>query len=631
MTSINKHVDQFLEYYYGLEVPPEYSVLIKGSWGVGKSWFIKKTLKKLKEQNGKSLYVSLYGLTSFTELESLFFEQLHPVLSSKGMKLTSKILKGVLKATIKVDLDGDGKADGSVSAQIPDLNIPEYLQNTDGFVLVFDDLERCSMNIGDVLGYINQFVEHQGFKVVIVANEDEVIKQNHDEKNGSQNRYLRIKEKLIGKTFDIESDVSGALKYFIGQFPNGVISLFYQENFATMVELYNAANYNNLRHLKQVLWDFERLCKSLPDFAFEKDELMQALFGLYLAYSFEIKSGRLETAEIGNIHGSIYDDIGTESENTEEKSLFSQMSAKYPMIDFGDPILDETIWFDVLDRGFIDAEKVKIRIENSRFYIDENTPNWIKLWYMFRLNDTEFEELIEVVKLEIANNLFDDTDIHVVKHLAGMFLNLADLKLIDESKQQIYTQFCEYVDYLYSNDKLPVYTRGDSHFLDPDCWQGLGFSGTQVSEFQDFCLYLDTSIQKTKSLNFPDTAVSLLDMMKSDIQMFHLKLTLCNHEENIYYETAILHHIGIIDFIDTLLMLDNKDARQVCYTFKERYGRKNFLPSLIEELDWLHEVRKILIQKSKELKGKLSGYKIERLIRDYFDEAISAFDTVIDG
>lgn len=153
--------------------------MLKGQWGVGKTWFIEKYREKPKGQEEvkspkqKFLYISLYGITTFSEIEDQFFQQSHPILSSKGMAIAGKIFKGALKTTLKIDLNSDGKEDGSISSQIPDINFPDYLKNTDRHILIFDDLERCQMDIGSLLGYINYFVEHQDLKVIIIANEDD--------------------------------------------------------------------------------------------------------------------------------------------------------------------------------------------------------------------------------------------------------------------------------------------------------------------------------------------------------------------------------------------------------------------------------------------------------------------------
>jgi len=92
-----------------------------------------------------------------------------------------------LKATLKIDWDGDEQENAEVEMKIPDLK-PEDLLNTKDYILIFDDLERCSINIINLLGYINFFVEHQSYKVILIANEEELEKTE---------KYALIKEKLL--------------------------------------------------------------------------------------------------------------------------------------------------------------------------------------------------------------------------------------------------------------------------------------------------------------------------------------------------------------------------------------------------------------------------------------------------
>ncbi|MEC4817740.1 MAG: P-loop NTPase fold protein, partial [Scytonema sp. PMC 1069.18] len=109
---INSHIETYLDYFCGLSHAPGFAVLLKGQWGCGKTWFINRYREKPKTNNQKFLYVSLYGMTSFSEIEDTFFQQLHPVLSSKGMAITAKIFKGFLKGALKIDLNSDGNDDG---------------------------------------------------------------------------------------------------------------------------------------------------------------------------------------------------------------------------------------------------------------------------------------------------------------------------------------------------------------------------------------------------------------------------------------------------------------------------------------------------------------------------------------
>ena len=189
----NDHIIEFLDYYCALEIPPEYGVLIKGPWGSGKSFLINSYIEKQKSDI-KFLNISLYGLSTISDVEAQFFQQLNPILSSKGAVLAGTIAKGLLKGTLKIDLDSDGKDDGSVSATVPDVKLSKFLTDTSNHILVFDDLERCEIPLNIILGFINHFVEKNGYKVSIIADEEKLI-----EEPDSVKHWSKIKEKLIGK------------------------------------------------------------------------------------------------------------------------------------------------------------------------------------------------------------------------------------------------------------------------------------------------------------------------------------------------------------------------------------------------------------------------------------------------
>ena len=44
----------------------------------------------------------------------------------------------------------------------------------DDKILCFDDLERANVDVIDILGYINNFVEHDGIKTILICNEKEL-------------------------------------------------------------------------------------------------------------------------------------------------------------------------------------------------------------------------------------------------------------------------------------------------------------------------------------------------------------------------------------------------------------------------------------------------------------------------
>ena len=122
----------------------------------------------LKYKDKKIIYISLYGISLLPEIDKQLYMSKYidgdektfnvassamslgfDYLKSKGIKLNEKNIRKMFGNLLSI---------GSNS------------------ILIFDDLERCKVPINDLLGYINQFVEHHNLKVIIVANEKEINK-----------------------------------------------------------------------------------------------------------------------------------------------------------------------------------------------------------------------------------------------------------------------------------------------------------------------------------------------------------------------------------------------------------------------------------------------------------------------
>lgn len=617
MKSSNSHIENFLNYYCYLKVPPEYAVLLKGKWGCGKTWFIKKYCKKLENDGQNYLYVSLYGITSYSEIEDLFFQQLHPVLSSKGMALTGKIIKGLIKATVKIDLDGDGKPDASINSQIPDLDLPERFKSADGNILIFDDLERCGIKKHDILGYINHFVEHQGFKVIIIANEDDIIL-----KDNSEPLYVNIKEKLIGKTFEITSDIDEVLRNFLDLIDNVDTKRELQDNVNIVKETYLASNYRNLRHLKQSLWDFERLFSVLPADVTANKGFCNDLLQMFLVFSFEIKSGAILPAELKKFTSGYLD--GILKDKNKEKSKYKILTEKYSNITFYDHIFELSAWEIFFDKGIIDRDLILESLKKNKHFQNENTDNWVKLWHFLDLDDSEFSDLYKIVSREFSSKIY--TEVGVIRHVTGMFLWFSDLGLINETKKEVIENAKEYIDYLKSINLLKKSNKIRHTPFDNESWGGLGFAGKELSEFKELTEYIAKKTEESKIESLPEAGKYLLETMVSDTSKFYAQLVHTNSEDNLYYETPILMHVQPDSFVAEFNKLSPEKKRTVGYALTERYKHDLFLEKIHEEISWLKQVRSILSEKQQLLRGKLSGYIIKSIIDNNIDNSITVLE-----
>ena len=73
--------------------------------------------------------------------------------------------------------------------------------STDDKVLCFDDLERANVDVIDILGYINNFVEHDHIKTIIICNEKELSTK-------LKSRNLEMKTFIATYLLDKEGDLT---------------------------------------------------------------------------------------------------------------------------------------------------------------------------------------------------------------------------------------------------------------------------------------------------------------------------------------------------------------------------------------------------------------------------------------
>ena len=623
MSNPNSHIENFLNYYYSFGQEPGYAVLLKGKWGTGKTWFINQNLMSFEERGGKHLYVSLYGVTSFDEIEDEFFKQLHPLLSSKSMALTGKIAKGLLKATLKVDLDGDGKADGSVSAQAPNIDLPDYLTDTSGFVIVFDDLERATISLDSLLGYINHYVEHQGYKVILLANEEEIFAQQENNENLKLS-YQRVKEKLIGKTFEVEPDLLGALDSFISGISDSEVKALYESQINVIAELYDSSTYQNLRHLKQALWDFERFVTFLSDEAKNKKDLLFHLLKIFLVLSFEIKSGDFLPKEISSFHDDHFSSFMDRSAERTQDSIYQKLSKKYKTSGLIDLLIEESLWVDFFDRGFCSTEAIEDSLLKSEYFKEENMPNWEKLWHFNRLSDDEFDGVLSTVEKDFYGKKF--TEVGIVQHVAGTFLWLSEIKLLNKTKQEILEFSQTYIDYLKEEGLLTSEGSSLAKSISNDAWGGLGFHKKESDEFKEIIQHIDRVIKQLSIDKYPEAGNELLSLIDTDPDLFYERVTSSDDSGNAYYKIPIFEYIAPQDFVTSFISANPNTRDTVCYAFSGRYKVDNYNELLMPELKWLESVVKLLEEEIESLEGKVSSYHLRVSVKRYFRPALEKLE-----
>lgn len=339
---MNENITDYL-YKYVNNPDPQYAVMLKGKWGCGKSFFIQKWLKEYKEKVAddelvlEPIYVSLYGLKETSQITNAIDKVLHPILHSKGAEFTKKLFKFAGKIAFRTSLDWNIDESENVTFESTLDSLSVFATKDQSVVksklIVFDDLERCLIDMKLLLGYINNFVEHGACHVIIVGDETHASEE-------SKKTLIAFKEKTVGRELEVQPDNLSAIRYFLNDDVPLVGWLKDKADFIN--EVFSATKCDNLRLVRQCLYDYSELYGEVSDYLSEKNKsLMLSLLATYLVCYCEIRGEYQDLLADWNF-GYFTGLIGDET----TKNRISELQGRYRS-------LSEKYEFEILDRNHI--------------------------------------------------------------------------------------------------------------------------------------------------------------------------------------------------------------------------------------------------------------------------------------
>ncbi len=204
----NLHIKMHLDKYIEEKNDPEYAILVTGPWGSGKTFFIKEYIKHYTNRDNKVfeskiIYLSLIGISNLDEVKNAILAE----YNSKGL------LKKVQNTKFSLNFSF---LNISLSVKdVVDLVISEIHKKTN-VTYIFDDLERCKIELEKILGYITGVLSNKGSRVILLANEEK-IDLKALELNENNSIYRNIKEKLVGTTYNLQPDFTNVLNTIFDQ------------------------------------------------------------------------------------------------------------------------------------------------------------------------------------------------------------------------------------------------------------------------------------------------------------------------------------------------------------------------------------------------------------------------------
>ncbi len=462
----------------------DYAIMINGEWGSGKTYFwnnkIRNKLESMKVGDKKvtTIYMSLYGISNLEEISKKIFIETTQLMDKNLRKYMNASGSNSIPEYAKTGLDMANLF--GITQNDDRVNYADFF-STDDKVLCFDDLERANVDVIDILGYINNFVEHDHIKTIIICNEKELstklkssnlemktfiatylldkqnkimttdkpmvekIKDTIEDVFDKANDYERIKEKLIGETFEYKPEftyiINGILMRY-EKYPD--LIRFLRTNTSLIIATFEKSETRNLRILKHALADFKRIfdvvTKAYPN---TNNRVLQTMLIFTIAVSFEIKAGKITKDKLAYINNNDeYKSIVVSSkvflDNRQfyikefDNNYYYNFKAEYRFFKF----IEVFIRTRIMDMKIFktDMEDVQ-RVEDIL-----NVPGYKRLLTeeYWKISDDEFPKVIDDVLTTVKNG--EVSILNIVK-LYTYFVYFINKGLIDYDMQSIRSLF----------------------------------------------------------------------------------------------------------------------------------------------------------------------------------------------
>lgn len=593
---MNENIVNFLNGYM-MNPDPQYAVLLKGKWGCGKTHFINHWIDAYKgnpttEQVLESIYVSLYGLSDTKQITTAINRVICPILYGKAAK-AGKVLAKIASAMVlkhEVDLNYDGISDFSINIGIDSLS---KFKSNDSLVnskklLIFDDLERCDVPMKKLLGYLNFFVEQCNCHLIVIGDEDKIAEGENKKIFGE------FKEKTIGREFEIATDIHSALDTFVNQTPKNDFVVGHQEQ---IEKFFAMTECDNLRILRQALWDFSRFEESMTDFLGDSryEDIMIHVLGTYIISYCEYrgKNHQLFDAWIRyDIKGQQFDKEKIENLKSQVRAIHQRYNNIYQRLSNYKTFKMELVERVILELNMGDS--IKDYVGKEYFSPEIKRHSWEQISDSFNMDNGKFILFYKELIQDISDNAIPD--------MRKLGFALAYIVCLDskEIKELITT------DFIRISEALPMYLTGytqeeDLHNLHLEYDRGVNSLVTNVSlerlvelsakfeEEYNKKIKCAKNVMTTTLENLTDSNVAKL----CDIN----EGALPDHSRT-YNMVAIFNHVDISKLMKQLQSLSNESLNLFNHFIRSRYELNSRLGN------WIHETEND-IEPLRQLKSKI--------------------------
>ena len=578
---MNENIVNFLNGYM-MNPDPQYAVLLKGKWGCGKTHFINHWIDAYQKQEAEDkvlepVYVSLYGLSETKQITTAINRVLYPILYGKAAKAGKTFLKFMSAIVLKCDVDWnkDGNSDFSMDLGLDALSIfkSEDEKVKRGNLLIFDDLERCDIPMKKLLGYLNFFVEQCNCHLIVIGDEDKIAEGENKKIFGE------FKEKTIGREFEIATDIHSALDTFVNQTPKNDFVVGHQEQ---IEKFFAMTECDNLRILRQALWDFARFEESMTGFSEDEryENIMIHVLGTYIISYCEYrgKNHQLFDAWIR------YDIKGQQFGKEKIENLKSQLGYLHQRYNNVCQRLSnyQTFKIEFVERVLLElntGNSIKEYVGKEYFAPIAEVRSWARINEVYAMDNTEF--------IPFYRTLIDDIcgiQVTSMKNLgyAIAYLVYLDSRTIKEFDEKDFNNICEALPKYWEafQDEESVYdariafSRGVNSYMTTEKLKRLPEICAKFNEEYENRLKMSKNLMTRTLEELSDSNVDELCTLN--------KQALPDHSCT-YDMVSIFNHVDMDKLMNNLLKLNNESLNTFTYFIRGRYDLSHNLGNWINE------------------------------------------------
>lgn len=614
---MNKNIENFLNEYM-INPDPQYAVFLKGNWGCGKTFFVNNWLNSYKkkipeEQILKPVMVSLYGLSEIKQITAAINKALYPILCGRAAKVGKTLTKFLSAIVLKheVDVDKDGNSDFEIEFGLDSVLLLFSSEDNSvkkGKLLIFDDIERCEMPMKRLMGYLNYFVELCHSHLIIIGDERKMTDEQ-------KIIFSDFKEKTIGREFEISTNVRSAIENFTEQEPT---SEFIRKHINTIEKVFSKTNCQNLRILRQALWDFGRFEETMIEFSKESkyEHVMLHILGSYIISYCEYRGENHDLLDKW-----VKYNCNWETTNKDEINMLKQQLG-YLCQRYNNSSISPYQTFDIsLVEKIITELNTGISIKDfaeGYFAPDVDENPCTKINDSFSMDNETF--------LVFYNKLIDDICNLKIKGFGDLGYALTYLFFLDfhKIKEINETDFNRLRDVL-PNYLLNITTAENLYFANLEFKRGVNsyMTNDNIERLSIICSTFYNECERRIMASKNIMTLTLENLKDSNVkELFNINKEALPDHSCTYEMVAIFNSVDISLLFENLCKLNNASLQTFNSFIRERYKLSHRMENWISNTN--DDIKPL-----QELKGKIDSYILnEQLMRK---EAFRRISNSLDG